>query len=256
MSKHIFAFYKEKVSDFVLEKTDGDFLSFKDLDLSNRILTIVRLRAQDHFILFDENIHLIICLHEDMLKKKRFVIGTILQKQKNKKLIPEITLGIGLLKRDAWEQVAFIAAQMGTTSIIPLLLDKVQQKWDSSKGIERTKKMMVAACEQSKNFVLQEICEPKKLNSFLKNVEILTDCKKICFDTNADSFFDVLKDIHEKKYKHIFVLIGCEGGFSDSELYAIKNAGFCIVTLVPTILRSVESVAVSLGSIRATSSAF
>jgi 16S rRNA (uracil1498-N3)-methyltransferase len=254
MSKHTFAFYKEDISAFVVEKQSGDLLSFKDSDLWNRILNIVRLRAQDHFILFDEDINVTICLHENMVNKKRFVIGTITEIQKNKKLIPEITLGIGLLKKEAWEQVAFIAAQMGATNVVPLLLDAVQRKSGGPREIERTKKMMIAACEQSKNFVLPGICEPKELDVLLKIAQDQKDCKKICFDACANSLLDTLKDIHEKKYKHIFVLIGCEGGFSDAEMGSIKKSGFDIVSLTPTILRSVESVAVGLGSIRSTSS--
>ena len=249
MKKHTFAFYKKDISVLLVGKKIGSICSFKDTEFYNRLIRVVRIHADDCFILFDEKVHATISVHEDMINKKRFIIGTIVDVKQNKKLIPEVTLAVGLLKKDAWEQVVYFAAQMGATRLIPILSEKVQRSFDAQKEFERLQKIMISACEQSKNFVFPEISEQQNLSDFLNQTN--KDCvKRICFDEHADSFFNVLDDLHKKKYGEIVLLIGCEGGFSESEIQQIKSMQFSFTSLTPTILRSVEAVAVGLGVVR------
>ena len=244
MSKHVFAFYKENLSEHV-GPIGADF-SIKDPALWNRLTKIVRIKPGDRFILFDDTHNFTIVASEDILTTKRLVSGTIESIEKNKAITPELTLYLPILKKDAFEYVIYVAAQMGVSRIVPIVTQKSEQK---EYDLDRVSSIMIAACEQSKNFVQPTI----ELTQKLQEIEF-DESLKILFDEHGDTFvtFDTRSKLRtqDERIQNIALTIGPEGGFTKDEKKSLHKAGFISFRLTPTILRSREAAALGIGIVR------
>ena len=210
----------------------------------------MKIRKDDLFILFNDTVHIFVRASDEMFSEKRFVAGVIDGIHGNKVLLPEITLGVGLLRREAWDQVIYVAAQMGATPVVPVLSERVQRFWGGEKERVRMDKVMIAAREQSKNFSLPKISEPTELQQFLNESKRAEDSIKTCFEHGGVHLFDSICTIQNVKSRKIFLLFGPEGGLGLQELDLAVKSGFEICCLTPTVLRSIEAVTVGLGAIR------
>ena len=101
-------------------------------------------------------------------------------------------------------------------------------------NIERAKKIITEACEQSNRITVPKIEELQSLDKFVKNFP--NDGKIIFCDINSDT-----KDLKNKlpKKKPICILIGPEGDFSEEEReFIINNKNVISITLAKNILRA------------------
>lgn len=247
MNKHLFAFYQKDLSLFLATHIKTKLFVFKDAILWNRIVKILRLKPDDHIIIFDDMIQAYCQIHHEMFSQKRIVITQVLHTDKNKPLHPTITLYLPLLKKEALEHVMYIAAQMGINKIIPLYTEKAQGAWISE---SRLHQIMIAACEQAKQFVMPTLQQPEKLDPIIQTIRTDTDDIKICFDEHGLPLASLCTTLQQTKAQHYHVTFGPEGGFSQQENFMLKKTGFQCYRLTPTVLRSQEAATLGLGIIR------
>jgi 16S rRNA (uracil1498-N3)-methyltransferase len=107
---------------------------------------------------------------------------------------------------------------------------------------------MISACEQSKQFVLPELCEPVKFENI--SAKLYEDALTVYFDPAGTSFVDLLQVVKEKKPSNIVLFFGPEGGLTSQEEKVLTLAKFKTYALTPTILRAREAVIVGLGGVR------
>ncbi|MCF7800003.1 16S rRNA (uracil(1498)-N(3))-methyltransferase [Candidatus Babeliales bacterium] len=247
LEKHIFAIYLNNLSE-LNNLNPEETLLLQNKEINQRIIKILRLDIGEQIILFDSKTNLEL---EILQTKQNKVFGKILKIQDNKKITPEIMLAVGLLKKNSFEEILYVAAQMGVTQIQPILSEKIQKNWFLEKDLNRLNKILISACEQSKNFVVPELLEPVKLDKFLHNNlnNNIEKYKKICFEPDSQKLLKLLQDCN-KNPENLILLFGPEGGFSNQELDLIKTNKFEFYTLTPTILRSVEAITVGLGAVR------
>ncbi len=250
LDKHLFAIYLDNLSPVICGVKAGDEFELKDRDLHQRLTCVLRLKEDESAILFDKKLNVEVILGTQTFKNKNTVFGIIEKIEENKSLKPQIIFCPALLKKRSFEEVLYLAAQMGANVIHPILTQKVQKNWWQKKEIQRCEKIMIAACEQSKNFVLPQLNEPLELQDFLKEPGILGKNKKIVFETTGQPLFDLLAQLHEKKIDQIMLMVGPEGGFIEPELEILKENDFEFYSLTPTILTAVQATAVGLGSVR------
>lgn len=249
MNKHVFAFYTQ---DSTKLASSGTKLSYKDPELWNRLTKVVRVKANDLFILFDEKINITVQASTEMPIKKRLISGTIISQKQNQKLSPDLTLYLPILKKDALEYAFYVAAQMGANTIVPIKTERSVHEL-SEHTCERAHKIMIAACEQSKNFILPELKEPVTLEQALEKLE--QDTVKIWFDEHGQELASLLQTpigwhLKKSNNKKIIVTLGPEAGFTQGEETLLKNSGFLSYKLTPTILRSREALCLGLGAVR------
>lgn len=242
MEKHIFALYKNKLSHLSKQTKENEVFSSKDATLWNRLVKIVRIKENDHFILFDENIHITLSCTCRMLKKKRMIIGTVVEKNENKKIEPPLTLYLPILKKEAFEYVAYVAAQMGVNTIVPVVTKKSETK--ISTDPDRIKNIFIAACEQSKNFVPPVLCKPIPLEDIQSENLIL-------FSEHGAPLHKCMNKI--SAIKTYSIIVGPEGGFSKDEEKFLREMSLVECALTPTILRSREAIALGIGIARSLS---
>jgi 16S rRNA (uracil1498-N3)-methyltransferase len=249
MGKHIFSIYIENLHIALNGLQENDLLEIKDKKIHDRIINILRLQKNKDVIFFDNNINIKAELLEKTFENNKFIYSKILEKKENEKLKPEIILCPSLIKKHSFEDLIYNATAMGATVIRPVITEKVQRKWGFDTEKERLEKIMIAASEQSKNYVMPELHNPVKLPTLLKGLENLAG-KKIFFETNQKPLLELIPELANHKVGKIILFFGPEGGLTQQEILLSKTKGFEGCSLTPTILRSQEAVTVGLGVVR------
>lgn len=250
-NEHLFAFYFKDVSDFVSKLDIGSEFSISDKDLVHRILKIIRLQENDLFVVFDTFLNITLCINKRTYQTKDKIFCKILKIYKNISLEPQVIFCPCLLKKNDFEEVIYAALQMGASEVLPILSDKVQKNWWSEREQERLFKIMIAAAEQSKNFVFPILHEPICLQKFLDNLKVQKGIlKKIFFDVEGKPLIELLNQINQNNFEKIFILVGPEGDLVKKEVETLKENDFEFYALTPTILKSVQAAILGLGCVR------
>ena len=149
-------------------------------------------------------------------------------------------LALAVSKGDRFEWAIKKATELGVTSIVPILSQRVDvrlspERWQKKQ--EHWQQIVISACEQSGRAVVPEIAVPTTLSQWLSNVE--ADCKLVL---DPDATPNALHD----QPTSIALLIGPEGGLTPSELTLASETGFSAIRLGPRVLRTETAPLVAL----------
>ncbi len=144
----------------------------------------------------------------------------------------DITLYFAPIKRT--DDLINMATQMGVKKLVPVITEHTTThhiNW------ERMKKIAIEAAEQSNRNSVPEIASP------INFAEL--DLSNLAF-ADERAAYGALRD-NTTKIKSI--LVGPEGGFSDTEFSALDNAGAIGISLGKTILRAELAAAIAISRI-------
>lgn len=221
---------------FTKEKIGNDFiLSTEDL---YHIKTVMRMRENDKIEVVYNN-ELYICkLNNDY--------GTILEKVDSKSYLSNVTLVIPLLTETKMDLILQKSTELGVKEIIPVIMERSKIKLDENKydkKVLRWNKICKEASEQSKRLDI-----PKVSNILtLKDIVSLEGEKLVCSTKKGSVSIKKFLTNH-KNCDRIILVIGPEGGISDSEENYLINNGYEAITLGNLIMR-VETVPIYLMSV-------
>ena len=240
--KHIFAFY----TDFFIVPNAESTHEIHDQDLMRRLSIVLRMKPHEPLILFNKT-HVV---HAELLFfAKKFLRIYVKNTEEQKAIKPSVLLILPLLKRQALEDAVYSAVEIGVTKIQLVVTHKSQQSI-TSKEYDRLQATIIAAAEQSKNYVLPIVEKPlayaHSISSFLDNPKEL----KLLCDPAGTSLIDVLQTKNKPNNLDIVLLVGPESGFMPEELELARTHNFSQVKLTQGTLRALQAVAVSLGIIR------
>lgn len=121
------------------------------------------------------------------------------------------------------------AVELGVSKITPVICARSERKYLKT---QRLHKMALAACKQSKQLELPEICEAISFENFLESVSEKYKFIAWC-ETNDTS-------IKQDDFRHTssVFLIGPEGDFSSTEITLAKEKSFQELSLGNSILRT------------------
>ncbi len=248
MSLHLFALYVPDLSRYLKHADSNNRCVVKNAELSNRIRRILRLKADESSIFFDDQVHITVTFSKANSGAASQVFFTFDKIIKNQPLTPTIVLVLGLVKRPALEKIVDVATQLGVNEIQLLKTEKVQRSWGGGKERERLQRIMIAAAEQSKQFVIPQIHDPITIKAFLNQTKD-SSCL-VCFEQVGGVLLPLLENVSKQKVEKMFIVLGPEGGLVKEEIEQLKKGGFGIYRLTPTTLRSVQAVSVGVGCIR------
>ncbi len=149
----------------------------------------------------------------------------------------EITLLFALTKGDKTDLVLQKATELGVKRIALIETERTVVKYDNKdidKKLERFKKIMKEASEQSHRLIIPELLGIYNLINLPK--ELLSDINYVAYEKDASDISGAFQGL--KKGKSISILIGPEGGFSIQEIDALTNQGFIRTSLGKRILRA------------------
>lgn len=148
----------------------------------------------------------------------------------------ELILAIALIRREKFEWILQKATELGVSRIVPFessrcVVHAKKEKGDRQK--ERWQAIVQSAAEQCKRNRIPVVDDIVKFDK-LKNVDAQL---KVCAYENAGKDSHWLSDLYKGQNSAV-VLIGPEGGFSESEIEQTVQWGYTPCTLGSRILRA------------------
>ena len=223
-------FYSEKLKKGLIDK-----LSEKQ---SHYIKNVLRLRAGDKISLFNTNGEwdaTILPHDNDIIQFQTDKLSRPQEEDKN------LWLAFSPIKKIPQDMMFQKTTELGIKKFLPLLCERSVVR---EINIERAKKIVIEASEQSNRISVPEILPIKNLKDFLKDFPI--NGSIIFCDINSKS--NNLKNISSKK-DPTCILIGPEGDFSEKERELIVDHKKTIsISLANNILRA-ETAAIAATTI-------
>jgi 16S rRNA (uracil1498-N3)-methyltransferase len=204
---------------------------------------VLRIEEQESFILFDPAQHIRL---EVTSIKKNSIETTIITRNANIKLTPEIQVLLPILKREAFQEAIYSCIELGANKIWLINTQKSQRLRDIKKDLERLHKIAVSAAEQSKCFAFADIQAPLDLHEVLELFDYRNVNAFFC-DPQGERF-----SISKSSFaaKGSLLAIGPEGDLTAQEKTLLSQYSFTFISLTPTVLRAQQAVTVGLGLLR------
>lgn len=221
----------------------GDYISGQVLELSpeagQHVAVVLRMRVGDALTLFNgHNFEFQSTI--TMIKKKQVFVSLDSAREINRESPLAIHLGQAISKGERMEWVMQKAAELGVSSITPLITERCAVKLDKErmlKKIQQWQAIVIAACEQCGRNKIPQVHAPVYLEEFLQTLKM--DLKFILHTQNAR----ILRD-YQFHSAEIALIIGPEGGFSEAEVSLASSYQCAPLSLGPRILRT-ETAAIS-----------
>lgn len=214
---------------------DGNVILNKD-DI-HHISKVMRQRNGENLIaVCDGKVYL--CEIDDVTSGKVHVIEEI---EQNVELDVDVTLIYSMPKGDKFEFVLQKATELGVKRIVPLIskrsVVKLDEKSFSKKKVRYTKILKEAAEQSYRNYipVIEDYITLKDVEKYLGDINLVA-YEESAKNGEMKMFKECLKQA--KVNDHIVIIVGCEGGFEQSEIDFLEGLGVKACSLGKRILRS------------------
>lgn len=209
------------IGDF---KIAHDHIQVTDPELVNQMKNVLKLSVEEKVSLIDDAGHEFICEIEST-DKHRVMLRVIEEVTNDAE--PEISahLYLAVLKRENFELAVQKAVEAGISEIFPVHTERTIK---TNLNLERIRKIAKEAAEQSGRARVPRIHEIQNVRDTLS---INKDRKKILFDRAGTAFT-------RADAKNFDIYIGPEGGWTDAEIQAGKEADSSIMALGVRTLRA------------------
>ncbi len=214
----------------------GTTNSVTDSSLVYQLSNVFRLHAGDKIIFFNgrgsdyES--------EIVSLTKTLCVFRVLETHEVKRITPvSLSLAVSLIKKDNLEWVIQKGTEIGVSEFIPLVSERSEKK---GFNMDRARKIMIEALEQSGRADMPYILEPRSLKDFLEEEKR----NIVVFHTTGKKF---TKAFVEQK-KDIVACIGPEGGWSPKELEMFIQRGAESFNIHTPVLRA-ETAAVVVATL-------
>ena len=158
-----------------------------------------------------------------------------------------LTLAVALLKGEKFDLVVQKATELGVTAITPVttkLADiRLRDQSDAKKRVARWQRIALEAAKQSGRTVVPEVSEPAGFGECVTNAPA-SSVRLMFSERDGDSLLPVINRLG-KPAEAVTALVGSEGGWTDEEISAARDAGWAVITLGGRILRA-ETAAIAI----------
>lgn len=179
---------------------------------------------------------------------KRWVSGPIIEISKRELTIsisesgefeeqkPELVLVQAVTKSDRSKEMLELLVEAGVDRIIPWQADRSISKWQSDSA-QKWEIWIRQACKQARQIKLPKVMP---MLSTAGVVQLFNkDAKAVVFhESGAEKFSQLLLP---QTLTSLYLIVGPEGGITQSELTSFENGGCKIVRLGDTVLRSAHA---------------
>lgn len=209
----------------------GDLIQLEEA-ASHHLSKVLRMQAGRELIVFNgEGGEFTANIQE--VGKKHVSISIAEFTAENRQSPLQLELAIGISRGERFEWVLQKATELGVTKITPLITERTEVKVTGDrqgKMMERWQQIIVSACEQCQRNLLPELSAPASVNDWLNN--LTSDLRFVLHHRDSKTLPT------EQKPQSVALLIGPEGGLSESEIAQAQQKNFNALTLGPRVLRT------------------
>ena len=218
---------------FVDKKLEVGETVLLDEDILYHLVKVLRKDSSYTFRLADSEGSIFYC---HLIDKYGCIVDEKLDE--NNELDTDITCIMSLIKNDKFELTIQKLVELGVKRIVPYQAVRSVIKAKDDKKVNRIRKIVLEAAEQSHRNIVPEVTEVASLNDL---EQYLSKHNYICYESEKNI---VNVDCDES----VTYIIGPEGGFEDNEYRKICEMGFESISLGKRILRA-ETAAIYMTSI-------
>lgn len=205
------------------------------------LATVLRMRKNDKVYLFNnEDAEYLAIINE--LDKKSANLSVISKQICERESTLNTTLGIGMARGQHMDFAIQKSVELGVNRIVPLITEfsnvKVSEDRVENK-LQHWQQIIIHAAEQCGRTHIPQLFKPQKVNEFIISDK---DALKIIFHPETDVTITQIKENPQS----VSILIGPEGGFSESEIELATQNNFKLLTLGPRVLRAETAVVSAL----------
>ena len=215
-------------------------------DEAHHAIKVLRIKLGEEILVSDGAGNWVRAVVEN-IEKKTFM-AKVLERGFQEEKFPRLIVVQGLPKSDRVKDAIEILVESGVDLIIPWQADRSISKWQKD-SLDKWQSAAVAATKQSRRFRKPEIIDGLSLSELL---EIESEnCAVLVMHESATT---KLSEVVTSKFagmNEIIIVIGPEGGISDSELALLEGAGAHIVGLGPEVFRSAHAGGAALSAVSA-----
>ena len=216
--------------------TEQNLLSGEHIELeesaSHHLSKVLRMQTGRELILFNgAGGEFAATIHE--VSKKYVTVSIGEHAIDNRESPLELDLAIGISRGERFEWVLQKATELGVTKITPLITERTEVKTGGDrqeKMQDRWQQILISACEQSQRNLLPKLSTPIQISDWLPNVN--SDLRFVLHHRDSKTL------PAEQKPQSVTLLIGPEGGLSESEIELALAKNFNALTLGPRVLRT------------------
>ncbi|MBR3604794.1 MAG: RsmE family RNA methyltransferase [Candidatus Gastranaerophilales bacterium] len=228
------------------EEKKDNFIELLDNENIFHLTKVLRVKIGQKIKFIDEDKNVYFCEIKEVLKNS--LRAQILEtKVSNRVLKNNICLIQSIVASDAQNLLIANAVQTGVKKIYPVISDNVSVSLNSLKGkVEKWNKISLEnfkQCERADMATIEEIQNLKEALSQFKKENILIFAEKYENSTLNDCLSNV--DKNDK----IAIVIGPEGGFSQSEFEYFISQGYKLITLGKMIYKAPNAVVAAVSNV-------
>ncbi|CCH28812.1 hypothetical protein BN6_14880 [Saccharothrix espanaensis DSM 44229] len=167
-------------------------------------------------------------------------------------VVPEpavrVVLAQALVKGDRGELAVELATEAGVDGVVPWRAARCVAKWEDgprgAKALERWRSTAREAAKQARRARVPVVSDPAGTAALVRLAASSTVVLVL-----HESASDTIKSVPLPAAGEVLLVVGPEGGITDTELAALTEAGAHAVRLGPTVLRASTAAAVALGAL-------
>ena len=215
-------------------------------DEAHHAIKVLRIKLGEEILVSDGAGNWVRAVVENIEKKT--LMAKVLERGFQEEKSPRLIVVQGLPKSDRVKDAIEILVESGVDLIIPWQADRSISKWQKD-SLGKWQSAAVAATKQSRRFRKPEIVDGLSLSQLLE-----IESENSAFLVMHESATTKLSEVVTSKFagmSEIIIVIGPEGGISDSELALLEGAGAHIVGLGPEVFRSAHAGGAALSAVSA-----
>jgi 16S rRNA (uracil1498-N3)-methyltransferase len=231
---------------FLVDKLDDSNLIEVSGDEAHHAIKVLRINVGEEILVSDGAGNWVRASVEN-IEKKTFT-AKVLERGFQPEKSPRLIVVQGLPKSDRVKDAIEILVESGVDLIIPWQANRSISKWQKD-SLDKWQSAAVAATKQSRRFRKPEIIDGLSLSQLL---EIESENSAVL--VMHESATTKLSEVVTSKFagmSEIIIVIGPEGGISESELTVLEGAGAHIVGLGPEVFRSAHAGGAALSAVSA-----
>jgi 16S rRNA (uracil1498-N3)-methyltransferase len=208
--------------------------------------TVRRLRAGESLVLCDGRGGLAECAVRDVARDT--VTLTVDRRWTEPQPQPRVVLAQALAKGNRGELAVELATEAGVDEILPWRASRCVATWDEGPRGDRALGKWRSTAREAAKQARRAWCPP--VGAPVDTPALAERARSAALALVLHESADVrLGDVSMPTAGDLLLVVGPEGGITESELVTLRAAGAAVVRLGPTVLRTSTAAAVALGAL-------